>query len=196
MSGPPVLSSARLTLRPIGARDAEALFPIFSDAETMRYWSRAPFAEVAQLREWIRPDATWPAWVIETGGAVIGRIALGEQRPRVAEIGYAVSRRVWGCGYAREAVATVLDHAFGAAGMRRVFADVDPENVASVKLLTGLGFTEEGRLRAEWETHLGIRDSLIFGLLADEWRATSAARRAPAELVKKLTTRQELAGGS
>jgi hypothetical protein len=26
-------------------------------------------------------------------------------------------------------------------------------------------------LRAEWETHIGVRDSLIFGMLADEWRA-------------------------
>ncbi|RYY33293.1 MAG: N-acetyltransferase [Sphingomonadales bacterium] len=169
MSDPPTLYGARLRLRPIAMRDAEALFPIFSDEETMRYWSRAPFAEVARLREWIRPDATWPAWVIESDGAVIGRIALGQQRPRVAEIGYAVSRTMWGRGFAREAVAAVLAFAFGAAGMRRVFADVDPDNVASVKLLTSLGFVEEGRLRAEWETHLGIRDSLIFGLLANEW---------------------------
>ena len=25
------------------------------------------------------------------------------------------------------------------------------------------------RLRGEWETHIGVRDSLIYGLLRDEW---------------------------
>ncbi len=33
-----------------------------------------------------------------------------------------------------------------------------------------IGFQREGHLRAEWETHIGIRDSLIFGMLAAEWR--------------------------
>ena len=33
-----------------------------------------------------------------------------------------------------------------------------------------LGFTLEARLRAEWETHIGVRDSLIWGLLEDEWK--------------------------
>ena len=42
--------------------------------------------------------------------------------------------------------------------------------VASNRLLEGLGFTLEGRLRGEWETHIGVRDSYIWGLLAAEWK--------------------------
>ena len=49
-------------------------------------------------------------------------------------------------------------------------AFTDPENAASVALLGRLGFKLEGQLRGEWETHIGVRDSLIFGLLAEEWR--------------------------
>jgi RimJ/RimL family protein N-acetyltransferase len=64
----------------------------------------------------------------------------------------------------------VLDHLFGAEGRRRVFADTDPDNMASRRLLERLGFTLEGRLRAEWETHIGVRDSLIYGLLREEWQ--------------------------
>jgi RimJ/RimL family protein N-acetyltransferase len=32
-----------------------------------------------------------------------------------------------------------------------------------------LGFSLEGRLRAEWQTHIGLRDLLIYGLLVEEW---------------------------
>jgi RimJ/RimL family protein N-acetyltransferase len=40
--------------------------------------------------------------------------------------------------------------------------------------LTRLGFTLEGRLRAEWQTHIGVRDSLIYGLLAEESSSRTA----------------------
>lgn len=54
-------------------------------------------------------------------------------------------------------------------GHRRVFADTDPDNAASNALLATLGFQREGYLRAEWETHIGVRDTVLWGLLADEW---------------------------
>jgi RimJ/RimL family protein N-acetyltransferase len=54
-----------------------------------------------------------------------------------------------------------------------VFADTDPENAPSIALLERLGFRREGLLRGEWETHIGVRDSLILGLLRDEWRGSA-----------------------
>ena len=41
--------------------------------------------------------------------------------------------------------------------------------IESIALLERLGFQYEGRLRGERETHIGVRDSLIYGLLRDEW---------------------------
>jgi ribosomal-protein-alanine N-acetyltransferase len=67
-----------------------------------------------------------------------------------------------------EAVSRVIDQLF-AEGQRRVFADTDPENVQSRGLLERLGFKLEGVLRGEWETHIGVRDTTLYGLLRDEW---------------------------
>jgi [ribosomal protein S5]-alanine N-acetyltransferase len=104
----------------------------------------------------------------------IGTCASHEKRQgKVTEIGYALGRSHWGHGYAREAVSAVIDRLFD-EGQRRVFADTDPQNSASIALLETLGFTREARLRAEWETHIGVRDSLIFGLLRHEWRRRHA----------------------
>jgi RimJ/RimL family protein N-acetyltransferase len=64
----------------------------------------------------------------------------------------------------------VIDRLF-AEGQRRVVADTDPDNRGSIALLEALGFQREGHLRAEWHTHIGIRDTLLFGLLAEEWPA-------------------------
>ena len=60
---------------------------------------------------------------------------------------------------------------FRADNRRRLYADTDPDNAASNRLLESLGFTLEGRLREQWTTHIGRRDSLIWGLLHREWRA-------------------------
>jgi RimJ/RimL family protein N-acetyltransferase len=87
----------------------------------------------------------------------------------VTEIGYILFRAHWGKGIVTEAVAALIDLLF-AEGQRRVFADTDPDNKASIAVLQRLGFTLEATLRAEWETHIGVRDSLIWGLLEDEWR--------------------------
>lgn len=45
----------------------------------------------------------------------------------------------------------------------------DPDNPPSIVLLKALSFSLAGRMRAEWHTHIGVRDSLIYGLLAEEW---------------------------
>lgn len=178
----PALTTTRLTLRPRGPRDADALFATMADPAAMRWWSHPPFDSVAALRAHFAADGEgpWRAWAItETGeDHAVGFVAAGPKRQGgVAEIGYLLASQVTGRGIAREAVAAVIEQLFG-EGYRRVFADTDPDNLASIRLLERLGFVLEGRLRGEWQTHIGVRDSLIYGLLADEWSyAPSGDRR-------------------
>ena len=176
MTAIPVIETERLRLRSRTLDDAESLYLTLSDPDLMTWWSRAPFTSVDEVREnFMRTEESdsWRAWAITRKGddRAIGYVAAGEKRQgRVSEIGYVLERAAWGSGIAREAVAGLITHLF-AHGQRRVFADTDPENAASNHLLESLGFTLEGRLRAEWETHIGVRDSFIWGLLASEWRA-------------------------
>lgn len=167
--------SERLAMRPQVLDDAEALFEAYGDAELMTYWSSAPHKDVAETRAYLAtrdPMKPWRGWSITLKGndRPIGTLAAGERRNGVIEIGYMLVRRLWGQGLAREAVTRLLDVLFLEENRRRVMADTDPDNAASNALLKSLGFTVEGRLRAEWETHIGVRDSLIWGLLRDEWR--------------------------
>ena len=75
-----------------------------------------------------------------------------------------------GQGYAFEAARKMVEHALSVRKLRRVWADVDPDNAASIKLIEKLGLSYEGRLRANWSTHIGVRDSLIYGLTVPENR--------------------------
>jgi len=176
VSETPVLTSDRLRLRPMTVGDADALFPTLADADLMTWWSSPPHKSVEETRAYFAPRVDregWRAWAITLAGddTAIGWVAAGEKRQGgVTELGYILARAHWGRGIAREAVSVVIDRLF-AEGQRRVFADTDPENLASIALLERLGFRREGLLRGEWETHIGVRDSVILGLLRDEWRA-------------------------
>lgn len=173
----PVLATERLRLRPLRVEDAEALHPTLADAELMTWWSSAPHSSVEETRAYFaaridRDPVDWRCWAITLAGddSAIGWVAAGEKRQGgVTEIGYLLAREHWGKGVAREAISAVIDRLF-AEGQRRVFADTDPDNAPSLALLERLGFRREGLLRGEWETHIGVRDSVILGLMNDEWR--------------------------
>lgn len=166
------LGSPDLMLRPRCVADAEALFSTMADPEIMRWWSRPAFEHLDQLRESFARDdqSVWRSWAIIPKGEdlAVGFVSAGCKREGVIEIGYLLARNIQGRGFGRKAVSMLIERLFE-EGNRRVFADTDPENHSSIALLTALGFSCEGHLRAEWHTHIGVRDSLIFGLLAEEW---------------------------
>lgn len=178
----PILLTPRLRLRSRNPDDATALFATMSDPVAMR-WSRAPFEDADELRDYFadfRGDRGWRCWAIARHGdsTALGFVATHAGRRGVSEVGYLLARDAWGQGIAHEAVAAVIDRLF-AEGKRRVFADTDPDNRASNALLARLGFRREARLHREWETHIGWRDSVIWGVRRGDWTpADQRARRA------------------
>jgi [ribosomal protein S5]-alanine N-acetyltransferase len=173
----PVMTTERLVLRALQPDDAEALHEAFADVEANIYGSHPAVTSIEQSRERVAvsiADPHWRAWAItlrDGDDRAIGTVASYEKRQgKVTEIGYMLGRAFWGRGIVTEAVTALVDLLF-AEGQRRVFADTDPDNIASIRVAERLGFTLEARLRGEWETHIGVRDSLIFGMLRDEWAA-------------------------
>jgi [ribosomal protein S5]-alanine N-acetyltransferase len=170
----PVIVTDRLTLRGLQPTDGDALHGAYSDVAANRYGAHPPTTTIEESRAKVARSLTdphWRTWAITLTGQdrAIGTVGSYEKRQgKVSEIGYMLDRAHWGSGIASEATAALIDLLF-AEGQRRVFADTDPDNLASIRVVERLGFTREARLRAEWDTHIGVRDSLIFGLLRDEW---------------------------
>jgi RimJ/RimL family protein N-acetyltransferase len=65
----------------------------------------------------------------------------------------------------------MIDHAV-AIGVRRIGFSVDARNLRSQRAVEKIGGVREGTLRAERITWTGhVRDTVVFSILADEWRA-------------------------
>lgn len=179
-----VLKTERLVLRPLVARDAPALFGIFSDRQVMRYWSSAAWGSEAVAAGYIAKDARalrkgeHLRLGIETGASaeLIGMCTLYAfmRQCRRAEIGYALSSTSWGCGYMHEALSRLLGYGFEDLDLHRVEADVDPRNMASARSLERLGFLKEGYMRERWIVDGEVSDTSFYGLLRSDWCARRA----------------------
>jgi [ribosomal protein S5]-alanine N-acetyltransferase len=175
------LQTARLDLRPLAPSDDEALLALKSDPVVMRYGSTPPWSEPQVAIDYIQRDLEGMAAGTHVQLAITRRedadligmcsFHLLDVQCRRAELGYSLVVSAWGRGYANEAVAALLDWGFGHLELNRVEADIDPRNAASARALERLGFTREGHLRERWIVAGEKSDSLIYGLLADEWKA-------------------------
>lgn len=176
----PVIAASRVVLRWISEDDIDGLFKVFSDPQVMRYWSSGPLANreaAAALQREIADSNEhgsmfkWGLVLRESnsliGTATLFNLNLDNGR---AELGYAMGSAHWGKGYMNEALQALVSHAFEVMNLRRLEADVDPRNAASIRTLERLGFQREGFLRERWHVNGEIQDAFFYGLLRREWR--------------------------
>ena len=185
------LASQRLRLRPLQAADAPAVFAMYTDPVTMRYWSTPPWTEARQADDLIARNLEAMAagdylclgLELAGNGRLIGLCTLFAFHlpSRRCEIGYMLQRSCWGQGLMHEALSTMLDFGFGVLDLNRVEADIDPRNAGSQRTLQRLGFVEEGRLRQRWIVAGEVSDTALHGLLRQNWLARTAAAVAPSD---------------
>lgn len=169
---PFVLRTSRLALRPARPGDVADLHAVLSDARAMRFWSSPPHVDIAQTADWLADTIAIPPgegedFVIERDERVIGKVGLY----RFPEIGFILHPDYWRQGFAREALAAVIDPAFVVHRLPQIVADVDPDNVASLALLSGLGFIETGRAERTWCVGGRWCDSVYLALGKGDWGA-------------------------
>jgi RimJ/RimL family protein N-acetyltransferase len=169
------LDTNDLHLRPIRLSDAEGMFAMLSDKESMKYWCAPPIAEVGDALEVLRKDVESDArgnslcWAVTLKGEdeLIGKCILFQfsHENHRAEIGYILNRNYWRRGYMLQALEAVIDFAFGTLKLHRLEADVDPENAGSLGILEKLGFEREGLFRDRWLSYGEWVDSVMLGLV-------------------------------
>lgn len=175
------LDTPRLTLRPVAAADLPDLLEVNGDPQVTRFLPYATWQSLQDGQAWFERMAALGASgtgrqlvvVRRVDAKVIGTLLLfkfddGSKR---VELGYVLGRSHWGQGLMREAVVAACSHAFAGLGIRRIEAEVNPDNLASCALLASVGFVLEGTLRKRWMAKGVAYDTRIYGCLAEDWPA-------------------------
>ena len=175
----PALHTRRLTLRVARVGDAPVFAAYRSDPEIAKYqdWDMPYQAERALTRLTAletfddAAEGEWISFAIEHDGEVVGDVVANiREGGGIAEIGFTLAPAHHGRGYASEATSAMVDHLITNHGVHRIEASVDPENVASMRVLEGLGMGKECLAPAAY---------LVRGEWVDDLRyAMSAADRA------------------
>jgi RimJ/RimL family protein N-acetyltransferase len=173
------LQTVRLTVRRFEHSDVDPFLTYRNDPEVSKYQSwesctKQEAIDLVQEMEATEPGTPgeWFQFAIELKqtATLIGDCGLKtEADGRQAEIGFTFSRAYQGRGFASEAVARLLDYAFGELDLHRVYAITDQENAPSVALLERLGLRREGEFvenawfKGRWSSEY------LYAILRGEW---------------------------
>jgi ribosomal-protein-alanine N-acetyltransferase len=173
---PAIIETSRLSLRPPNMADAPAIFATYAqDPLVTRYLIWRPHASLSETRAFLRRcETAWHRgsafpWVItrRRDNRLMGMIEPQVDGHRV-ELGYVLARAFWGQGYMTEAAGAVVRWALDQAGIYRVWAATDLENLASARVLEKVGMEKEGVLR-RWGMHPNIskepRDCACYAII-------------------------------
>ena len=107
-------------------------------------------------------------------GKVIGNIYCGNRDYDTREVGYIVNKLYQGNGYASEALSAVIENAFK-EGAHRVYAECDPRNTPSWKLLEKVRLEREAHFKQNIWFHKDKsgkpiwKDTYVYATTESEW---------------------------
>jgi RimJ/RimL family protein N-acetyltransferase len=168
----PELVTERLLLRGLELSDFDAYAAICADPEVRRYLGDGfPLKRPAAWREmalllghWgLRGFGQW-AVVQRQTGELVGRAGLWQPEgwPGL-EVGWVLGRPWWGRGFATEAAAAAVDHAFESLGAQHVISLIRPDNAPSIRVAERLGERYERRVELSRTVHH------VYGIDREDW---------------------------
>lgn len=173
--------TARLILREFVFDDWPAVLEYQRDPRYLRFypWSDRTDAEVREfVQMFLDQQAEQPRRKFHLAitlpsdkGHVIGNcgIRLKDGRDWEADIGYEIAPGYWGRGYATEAALAIVEFGFRELGLYRISSWCTADNAASARVLEKVGLKLEGRLRENEYFKGRWWDTLLYGLLGNEW---------------------------
>jgi RimJ/RimL family protein N-acetyltransferase len=171
-----MLESERLILRKFEKNDLDSIHAMRNDADVMRYIREVSLAREESAKWMDLISALWEnegigycAVVEKETGDVAGWCGTWKiPETGEIEVGYAIAKEKWGNGYATEAAAAAVDHAFRRLKLERIVAVAYPENTASIRVMEKLGmkFVRTGEFYA--------KELVQYAIGRDEWEALKA----------------------
>ena len=174
----PLIETGRLTLRQVQQSDVNGIFFLRSDKKVLKYLDREPAATIEEAALWIQKindleknnnAVTW-AITLKPDLTLIGTICfwnITKEHYR-AEIGYALNPDHQSKGIMQEAMTAVLDYGFKIMKLHSIEANVNPNNLSSIKLLERNNFIREGYFKENYFFNGKFSNSAIYSLISPE----------------------------
>ena len=175
----PNLESERLLFREINEKDITEVMELRGNPETMQFIPRPLVTNEEEALAHInnilskKEESDAINWVITEKGSdsligIIGFFRTQHENFR-SELGYMILPQHNNKGYVTEAVRTVLNFGFNTLNLNSVNAIIDPNNMASSRVLEKNGFRKEAHFLEDFFWNNEFLDSVHYGLLKREF---------------------------
>ncbi len=169
------LITARLALHPASAEHVDLHVELDSDPEVMRYISGGRASTRDEIEQIVREvrGTRWTATLLDSG-VFVGWFSLRSSGPGEFELGYRLSRAMWGQGLATEGTRALVDHAFTALGAARVWAQTMTVNPRSRAVMKRCGLHYVRTFHYDWPEAIegGDEGDVEYELVRDDWLAS------------------------
>ncbi|MBK7668878.1 MAG: GNAT family N-acetyltransferase [Sphingobacteriaceae bacterium] len=171
----PTLTTNRLVLRQITVEDAPELFFQRTDERVMKYIERPRPKDINDTITFINTISdlrdkneiiTWGIALKENPKLIGTVVYLNFKKEHYrAEFGYALHPDYWRKGIMDEVAKAVIDYGFNVMKLHSIEANINPENIASQKLLEKHKFVKEAYFKENFFWQGKFLDSAIYSLL-------------------------------
>ena len=144
----------RLDIRPVTEADLASVFEIHRQDEVNKFLPYETWQDMQDAQAWYevvkerRDSESAEQFVLFEGGKLVGSMIFFSYNAnqRECELGYVLNKPFWGQGYMVEALNEMLPSVAKLLNLKHFVATVEAENIASIKLLSRLGFRQSGEV--------------------------------------------------
>jgi len=181
----PFLIGERLYLRPLEMEDVPTCLRWINDPEVTKtlgiYRPMNGLRERGWFERLYKDDRDIVlAIVLKEQDEHIGNIGLHriDWKDRGAELGIIIGKRdEWDKGYGTEATSLMLGYGFERLGLHRIYLRVYANNPRGIRCYEKAGLRREGVLRESHFAEGRYWDTIIMGILEEEWRELRSAAK-------------------
>jgi len=170
----PVLGSDAIVLRKIVEDDADSLFEIYSNDAVFTFCGIIPKKNIEFVRKMVthferdykkQKRVKWGICQKTDAAKIVGVMEVFnvKRRANMVTIGYFLNERFWNRGIATEAVRILVNYLLDEVGVRRIIAEVMPQNKYSKRVLEKNSFTKHGTTRDKWSGK-GVVDLEVYNV--------------------------------
>lgn len=149
------MESERLIFRKYTEAEHELFVELLTDDEVMRYVGNGLLSRDDAEKLWLRlttemyprgEDTIWGVFA-KSDDRYVGSASIRPRppKPHEWEIGYYLRRSEWRKGYGTEIARRLMEFGFNELRLPAVYATVDTDNDASIRVLQKIGMSEVGR---------------------------------------------------
>lgn len=143
------IETKRLIFRKVEEKDVESLFKLYNDEELTKYFVSGADKSVEQTIVRIQNlKFHWEKFgfgdfilLHKDNSKIVGYAGLHyKANGGNVNISYIIDKSLWGIGLGKETCLALVYYGFKILGLNKVVAEIDPENINSIRLIEKCGF--------------------------------------------------------